>query len=150
MPHANTPFPMITIPCVSCVFFAYCLGNQSQNRDRFTHRYCMEWAVNMEKEKNAFSCIVSVTAKDALRTLHDTRTEEAKYLGGESAVTLGGVGGIQDLDGLLHSIREWTGPKVRGELSSRDNGLVLCEATFSVGFASQGCSSDRWFRVSVG
>lgn len=66
----------------------------------------------MEKEKNAFSCIVSVTAKDALRTLYDTRTEEAKILGGEKAATLGGVGGIEDLDGLLHSMREWTGPKV--------------------------------------
>lgn len=74
----------------------------------------MQWDVDMSKEKNAFSCQVSVTSDGALRTLHDTRSEAAMNgeLTGGVAVTLGGVGRIQELGILLHSLREWTGPKV--------------------------------------
>lgn len=85
-----------------------------QNRDRFTHRYCMQWEVNLAKGSAAFSCGVSVTPRDALRALFDSRPDVVRdgALSGGAAVTLGGVGSMSDMAGLLRGCREWEGPKV--------------------------------------
>lgn len=86
-----------------------------QNRDRFTHRYCLKWSVqNGHTPEAKFSCDINLTPGDGLRTLHDSRPESASRgaLSGGAAVTLGGVGGYNDLPMLLRSCWEWEGPKV--------------------------------------
>ncbi|CAM9346895.1 unnamed protein product, partial [Hapterophycus canaliculatus] len=85
------------------------------NRDRFTYRYCLQWSVLNERTKDAkFICDVSLTPRDGLRILHDSRPENARRgsLSGGAAVTLGGVGGFSDISRLLRSARDWKGPKV--------------------------------------
>lgn len=87
----------------------------SQNRDRFTHRYCMHWRVSLDRlTKPGFTCDVSVTPADSMITLYDTRPSDMLHgrLVGGPAVTLGGVGLKADLEGLFQSCREWEGPKV--------------------------------------
>ncbi|CAN0276732.1 unnamed protein product [Pylaiella littoralis] len=86
-----------------------------EDRDRFTHRYCLHWSVqNSDAPGAKFSCDKNVTPRDGLKTLHDSRPETARRgaLSGGAAVTLGGVGGFNDLSRLLHSCREWEGPKI--------------------------------------
>ncbi|CAM9986485.1 unnamed protein product, partial [Scytosiphon promiscuus] len=85
------------------------------DRDRFTYRYCLQWNVLNDRTKDAkFICDISLTPRDGLRTLHDSRPESARRgsLTGGAAVTLGGVGGFSDVPRLLRSAREWKGPKV--------------------------------------
>lgn len=97
-----------------------------QNRDRFTHRYCMEWGFSAAKSNGAFSCDLSVTPKDAMLPLYDSRSEDLRrggLAGGAAAVTLGGVGGRHELEGLLQSCREWKGPKVRQALDRSRAGI---------------------------
>lgn len=61
-----------------------------------------------------FSCDISLTPRDGLRMLHDSRRGDAREgsLSGGSAVTLGGVGGFSDASRLLRGCRDWEGPKV--------------------------------------
>lgn len=82
-----------------------------QDRDRITYRYCLQWSVENERTTEAkFKCDISLTPRDGLRTLHDSRRR--KGLAGGAAVTLGGVGGVSDVPRLLRSCRDWEGPKV--------------------------------------
>lgn len=75
----------------------------------------MQWGIGVVKNKFTLLCDVSVTLRDALITLHDSRPEDVQrgLLGGGVEVTLGVVGGRNDVMGLLRSCREWKGPKVR-------------------------------------
>lgn len=61
-----------------------------------------------------FACDISLTPRDGLRVLHDSRRGNARSgsLIGGAAVTLGGVGGFSDAPRLLRSCRDWEGPKV--------------------------------------
>lgn len=88
-----------------------------QGRGRFTHRYCMRWGLKPSKGKAAHSCVVSFTAEEALKTLYDSRDihREVNSAGGR-AVTLGAVGVIDDVEDVLHAMRDWAGPKVRMEV----------------------------------
>ncbi|CAM9102064.1 unnamed protein product [Ascophyllum nodosum] len=80
-----------------------------ENRGRFTHRYCLLWEPIVDKEMSYSStCEASATEKD-VRTLYDSRPADGK---GEAAVTLGAVGSLRDLEGVLKSFWEWRGPKV--------------------------------------
>ena len=58
------------------------------------------------------TCEASATEKD-VRTLYDSRPADGK---GEAAVTLGAVGSLRDLEGVLKSFWEWRGPKVTMKL----------------------------------
>ena len=49
-----------------------------QNRDRFTHRYCLRWEETLGRTKGGVSCEVNVTPADAIRTLYDSRDAEYK------------------------------------------------------------------------
>lgn len=86
-----------------------------QGRDRFTHRYCLQWSVTGVTQMEAkFSCDISLTPRDGLRTLHDSRRGAAREgsLSGGASVTLGGIGGFSDAPRLLRGCRDWEGPKV--------------------------------------
>lgn len=69
--------------------------------------------MNLEQHRHPITCAVAVTDDNGLTILHDTRTDDMKILGGVDAVTLGGVGDMNTFDQLMHSMVEWTGPKVR-------------------------------------
>lgn len=68
----------------------------------------------MTQMEAKFSCDISLTPRDGLRMLHDSRRGDAREgsLSGGSAVTLGGVGGFNDASRLLRGCRDWEGPKV--------------------------------------
>ncbi|CAM9865198.1 unnamed protein product [Ectocarpus sp. 12 AP-2014] len=97
------------------------------DRDRFTHRYCLQWSVENERTTEAkFKCDISLTPRDGLRILHDSRRQGG--LTGGAAVTLGGVGGVSDVPRLLRSCRDWEGPKIIVLMLNnpqRERGVVL-------------------------
>lgn len=76
----------------------------------------MRWRVGVAKKKNktTHSCSVSVTAKDALRTVYNSTDKTGSYDRDHGKkVTLGAVGVMRDLEKMLLAIRDWAGPKVR-------------------------------------
>lgn len=81
----------------------------------------MAWSVDRDVRHSTPKCLVSLTTERGLTTLLDTRSEAAKRLGHEDAITLGGVGGLNQLEELLHSMREWDGPKVRGKSTANQS-----------------------------